>query len=112
MSIVFKPTISTTFEHIKPVVPVAPVVVEVKPPEPVQVTELPKVFEGERNHSAWTSHEIKLLINMRALRLTYKECGQHLNRSTNSCGSAIHTYNLYDVIIDKQKELVDEVLNG
>lgn len=109
MSIIFKPTIATTFEHIKQL---AQVVAKVKPPVPVQVTKLPAVFEGERNQNSWTSHEINLLINMRALRLTYRECGQHLNRSTNSCGSAIHTYNLYDVIIDKQKELVKEVLNG
>mgnify|MGYP003649803448 CR=1 FL=1 len=110
MSLYFKPTIAATFEHIKPVVPV----VKIKPPEPVpiQVVKIALVLAGERNQASWNSCELNLLVNMRALRLTYRECGKHLNRSTNSCGSAVHTHDLYQAILDKQQELIEDVLNG
>jgi hypothetical protein len=106
MSLIFKPNISDTFEHIKPDVPI------MKAAPPVIVPEAMKlVFSIDgRNQSIWNSYELKLLVNMRALRLTYRECGSHLNRSTNSCGSAVHTHDLYAAIKSKQKKLIEGVL--
>tara|TARA_R110000803_G_scaffold177463_1_gene239849 strand:+ start:530 stop:859 length:330 start_codon:yes stop_codon:yes gene_type:complete len=108
MSLIFKPTIADTFEHIKPFVPIMKAV-----PPPVIVPEVMKlVFSIDgRNQSMWNSYELQLLVNMRALRLTYRECGGHLNRSTNSCGSAVHTHDLYAAIESKQKKLIEGVLS-
>lgn len=107
MSLIFKPNISDTFEHIKPDVPIMKAVLPVIVPE---VMKLVFSIDG-RNQSMWNSYELKLLVNMRALKLTYRECGGQLNRSTISCGSAVHTHNLYDAIKDKRKEIINGVLN-
>ena len=107
MSLIFKPTIAATFEHIKPVAPV----IKVIPPalQPI-LAKIILSIDG-RNQSAWSLYELNLLINLRALKITYSECGKHLNRSTNSCGSAVHTHDLYAAIEDKQKDLINGVLN-
>ena len=107
MSLLFKPKIADTFEHIKPVVlaTVAPKLAEAKP----EAVKLVLAGDG-RIQSAWSSNELKFLVEMKALKLTYKACGVHLNRSANSCAGAVHTHNLYSAILDKQKELIDTLV--
>jgi len=108
MSLLFKPTIAATFEHIKPVVPV----VKIKP-KVIEPTIIKLVLDIDgRNQSAWSLHDLNILAHLRALGVTFVECGKHLNRSTNSCGSAVHTHNLYDAIKDKRKEIINGALNG
>jgi hypothetical protein len=103
MSLLFKPKIADTFEHIKPVIDTP------KHIKLVAKTKASKiVFAGDgRIQSAWSSNELKFLIEMKALKLTYKACGKHLNRSANSCAGAVHTHNLYSAILDKQEELIN-----
>tara|TARA_R110000764_G_C10846989_1_gene364876 strand:- start:100 stop:423 length:324 start_codon:yes stop_codon:yes gene_type:complete len=107
MSLLFKPTIADTFEHIRPVA-----TINVKPQVAESEINKPLINSNGYLCGIWSSREINLLINMRALQLTYRECGKHLNRSTNSCGSAVQTHNLYKSIEDKKEILINGVLNG
>ena len=82
----FKSKIAETFEHLNP-------------------TPKPKAIQSD-----WSCSELKFLVEMKALKLTYKECGKHLNRSASSCLGAIHTHNLYSAILDKQKDLINTII--
>tara|TARA_B110000211_G_C13716568_1_gene394133 strand:+ start:165 stop:503 length:339 start_codon:yes stop_codon:yes gene_type:complete len=106
MSLSFKPKIAETFEHIKPVIDTPK---HVKPTPNSKAIKL--VFAGDgRIQSAWSSNELKFLVEMKALKLTYKACGVHLNRSANSCAGAVHTHNLYSAILDKQKDRINTLV--
>ena len=103
MNLLFKPKIADSFEHIKPVIDTPKHIKLVPEPKAIKV-----VFAGDgRIQSAWSSNELKFLVEMKALKLTYKACGKHLNRSANSCAGAVHTHNLYSEILDKQEELIN-----
>jgi hypothetical protein len=58
----------------------------------------------------WSSEELDKLIAMRALSMSYPECGSALNRSSNSCGSAVYTNNLYDTINKLRKRMIKEAI--
>jgi hypothetical protein len=108
MSILFKPKIAETFEHIKPLAPIVPIRLKVVAP-----TIVKPVFASDgRLQSAWSSFELQFLVELKVLKITYKVCGQYLNRSANSCAGAIHTHNLYSAIAEKQQEQLDAVLSA
>jgi hypothetical protein len=106
MSLLFTPKIAETFEHIKPDEPIVPVVLKVVAP----IIVAPILDDDGRLQSAWSSREIQLLVELRAQKLTYKECGKHLNRSLYSCAGAINTHDLHGAIADKQQEQLNAVL--
>tara|TARA_R110000751_G_scaffold79537_1_gene160276 strand:- start:924 stop:1211 length:288 start_codon:yes stop_codon:yes gene_type:complete len=95
MSLAFKPKIPESFKQLKKAVAV-PVVM------PASV--------GMRNY--WSVEDLGLLANLRAMNVPLSECGKYLNRSINSCGGAVHKYDLYSTIANKREELIKVVLNG
>ena len=91
-----KSKITETFEHRNPT------------PKP-KANKLVLAGDG-RIISAWSCSELRFLVEMKALKRTYKECGKHLNRSASSCFGAIHTHNLYSAILDKQEDLINTII--
>ena len=96
MNLVFRPKVSASFEHLKDAA-VAPLL-------------LPNKVTQRRNF--WTNEELETLVNLRSINIPLSECGKHLRRSINSCGGAVHKYDLYSVIEQKRKKLIQVVLNG
>ena len=95
MNLVFRRKVSASFDHLKDAA-VAPLLL------PNKVTR--------RNF--WTNEELEILANLRSINIPLSECGKHLSRSINSCGGAVHKYDLYAVIEQKRKKLIQVVLNG
>lgn len=95
MNLVFKPKVSASFEHLKDAV--------------IDAVLLPNKIKP-RNF--WTDEELEILANLRSINIPLSVCAKHLRRSINSCGGAVHKYDLYATIAKKRKELIHVVLNG
>ena len=61
----------------------------------------------ERN--PWSEKEIDLLINLRAIGVSYRDCGRILHRSQSTCSSMVANSNLYWRINEKRKANINEV---
>ena len=94
MSLIFKPTVAPTYKHM------------------LKDVEVIEVAKDRSNKQSWNMAEINILINLRAVKLSHKECGERLKRSANSCSSVIHANNLYVDILKKRNELIEGFLNG
>ena len=88
MGIVFKPKIPKTFS---PEVKVKP---KVKRPAP----------------TLWTDTDLMRLINLRALGVSFKECGPLLNRTMAASVAAVDSNNLYGAISTRRQVLIKEIL--
>lgn len=88
MSIVFKPKIPKAFS---PQVQVKP---KVKRPTPV----------------IWSDSDIVQLINLRAMGVSFKDCGPLLDRSMTACVAAVDSNNLYRAISARRQVLIKEIL--
>jgi len=63
-----------------------------------------------REEIKWSEAQIEKLVLLRALRCTLKECGKHFGRSASACSNIVQNRNLYKVIDEKRKELVNRVI--
>ena len=88
MSIVFKPKIPKEFS---PQVQVKP---KVKRPTPV----------------IWSDSDIVQLINLRAIGVSFKDCGPLLNRTMSACVAAVDSNNLYQAIRTRREVLMKDIL--
>jgi len=103
MSLIWKPKIPAVFTKPKP---------KVKKYNfgSGHITDI-KVKIVPREQMPWPESDLLFLIELRVLKCSYEECGEHLNRTANACTGAIQTNNLYEAIRKKRKQLLDEVLN-
>jgi hypothetical protein len=60
----------------------------------------------------WSASELNTLVAMRVISMSYPECGEVLSRSAASCGSAVFTNNLYQIINDLRKEKIKGALQS
>jgi len=88
MSIVFVPKIADSFSSLKPTV------VEVKP----------------KPDTSWTEKELTLLVNLKAIGMSYKNIGKKLNRSQDSCSLTMIRNDLKWVYKDIRKQMINEVM--
>tara|TARA_R110000796_G_scaffold142745_2_gene259288 strand:- start:83 stop:373 length:291 start_codon:yes stop_codon:yes gene_type:complete len=70
----------------------------------------PKVKVVPREQLLWPDSDLHILIELRALRVSFVECGKVLKRSANSCTMAVATNNLYEAINKKRNKLIKEVI--
>tara|TARA_B110000261_G_scaffold147494_1_gene172478 strand:+ start:1348 stop:1671 length:324 start_codon:yes stop_codon:yes gene_type:complete len=70
-----------------------------------------KVRRIRPNTVYWSTVELSILIQLRALGLSYKDCGIQMNRTQGSCVSAVDSNNLYSEVDKKRKALIKEALN-
>jgi len=59
----------------------------------------------------WNKSQLDLLVELRVLKCTMEKCGEILGRSAGSCCGAIQTHDLYTVITDKRKLLIQKALD-
>tara|TARA_B110000908_G_C10019446_1_gene342256 strand:+ start:416 stop:712 length:297 start_codon:yes stop_codon:yes gene_type:complete len=98
MNLGSKPKVPATFDHLTPVE---------KASSKVEI-----VASVKTANKPWNTVELAKLINLRALKMTYKECGERIGRPANSCVSVIHTNDLYADIRKKRDELINGFLDG
>ena len=60
----------------------------------------------------WTTEDLQTIINLRAINLTYKECGNVMGVSGCVISSAVDANNLYSAINKKRKKVIAEVLEN
>jgi hypothetical protein len=70
-----------------------------------------KVKRSRPNTVYWSTVELSILIKLRALGLSYKDCGIQMNRTQGACVSAVDSNNLYAEVDKKRKALIKEALN-
>ena len=91
MSLVFKPKIPFSFS--------------MKPQENKEQKE-------KRIRNTWTEEEIDVLINLRALGVTFRDVGFALGRRSQTAAAKVHGAMLYGEIRDRRKKLIDDVLEN
>ena len=89
MSIVFIPKIAANFEALKPTV------VAAKP----------------KPDTAWTERDLTLLVNLKAIGMSYRDIGKKLHRSQDSCSLTMVRNNLTGVYKDIHSQLVEAVMS-
>ena len=110
MSLLFKPKIADSFEHIKPVVlsTVTPRLVEAEP-EVIKSKGKPRKKLNSKRvklvRRPWTTAEIKKLIELRAEKNCDKTCAKILNRTAKSCRMAIWDKGLLPAINARRLEM-------
>lgn len=78
----------------------------------IDVKQTPKILEKKVWKCAtWNQDQLDLLVELRILKCSMDQCGEILGRSGNSCCGAIQTHNLYGVIADKRKLLIQKALD-
>ena len=103
MSLMFKPKIPDFFKA--STVKKEVVVVKVVKPKP-------KPKPSRRARRAWTSEDLALLIELRALALPHTRCGVILKRRAGDCAGAVHKHQLQRAIQARRKVLIAGVLNN
>lgn len=93
MSIVFVPKIPKNLKAIKPVD-------KAKTPSFPQQGSLP-----------WSKKQLVCLVELRAMGVTFKDCGPILSRTQGACVTAVVTNDLYGEIEARRKSLIAKVLN-
>jgi len=88
MSIVFKPVIPKAFSTQVKIKPKA------KRPTPV----------------IWSDPDMVRLINLRAMGVSFKDCGPLLNRTMSACVAAVDSNNLYRAISTRRQVLIKDIL--
>jgi len=64
-----------------------------------------------RESVTWSSEELRKIINLRAVGLSYKECSKYfIERSSGACSGIVQSQNLYDKIDKKRNQLIKEAL--
>ena len=89
MSIVFIPKIADSFESLKPTV------VAVKP----------------KPDTSWTERELTLLVNLKAIGMSYRDIGRKLNRSQDSCSLTMIRNDLKWVYKGIRNQMIDGVMH-
>ena len=113
MSLLFKPNIADSFEHIKPVVlaTVEPKLVEVEPEVAKSQGKPRKSLNPNRVklvRRPWTTVEIKKLIELRANKTCDNTCAKILNRTPKSCRMAIWGKGLLPEIKARRLEIIKD----
>jgi hypothetical protein len=118
MNIVFRPNIPDSFDHLLPKrkvvepVPVVEKVIKPKPkPEPKPRAKLdPNRVKLKR--TPWTTVQLAKLIELRADKVTDKECARILGRTPKSCRMAIWGRGLVPEINARRLEIIKDPRNG
>ena len=112
MSIIFKSKIAENYDYLKPEKATAAVAKVIKTAFSFGSGKRgPVVKTVPRETVFWAKKDLSILVNLRAIGVTYKVCGVTLGRSANSCGSAIQTNNLYSAVQTRRDQLIKEALN-
>jgi len=64
-----------------------------------------------REITHWSTKELNKLADLKAIGLTYIQIGKLLNRSANSCGTAIHSNDLKKIYKLRRQKLIEEIIN-
>ena len=72
----------------------------------------PKTKTVRREIKYWTTIELGNLVELRAIGLSYKDCGKLMGRSQSACVSACDFNDLHSSIRRSRQKLIDEVLDN
>ena len=89
MSIVFKPKIKFSFGSSR---------------------QGPVVKNVPREQWHWSTKELKRVVSLRAIGVTYKDCAKLIGRSQGAIISAVDTNNLYSAIAKEKEGLVITIM--
>jgi hypothetical protein len=90
MSLIFKPKINFSFEASK--------------------LSNVKVKTVHRELNPWSTKELKQLVELKALGLSYATIAPILKRSVNNCGTTMSTRKLVPVYKKRRMEMIEEVM--
>jgi DNA-binding NarL/FixJ family response regulator len=94
MSLIFKPKIPESLRAIAP----------------KDKSKGPRAPHMERRPVS--ERELHILLDLRSLGVSYKDCAQILGRSQSTCVSIIVNGDLYGHVSKRRKTLIDQALNG
>ena len=73
--------------------------------------KIPESFStAVRNQESWIDSDLDLLMELRALSVSFVDCGKILKRRPASCTMAVSTNKLYEAISKKRKQLINNTI--
>jgi len=94
MSIVFIPKIAFSFDALKP----------------AEVRGKPTSPKALRQYNSWTDKDLTLLVNLKAVGMSYRNIAKVLHKSQDSCSVAMSRNELQSAYKDIQAKLVAEIM--
>lgn len=113
MSIVFVPKIAYNFNALKPnrhEQYVEHVLEDKVVIEPAVITVKPLSEAALREYNSWSVKELTIMVNLRAIGMSYRSIARHIHRSHDACALAFHRNDLKEIYQGIRAELVAEVL--
>ena len=112
MNIVFVPKIAYNFDALKPTRHEQYVEhvkgYEVDKPPVIAVKPLSEA--ALREYNSWSVKELTIMVNLRAIGMSYRSIARHIHRSQDACALAFHRNDLKEIYQGIRAELVAEVL--
>ena len=73
--------------------------------------KIPESFStAVRNQESWIDSDLGLLMELRAISVSFVDCGKILKRRPASCTMAVSTNKLYEAISKKRKQLINNTI--
>lgn len=75
--------------------------------------KIPESFStAVRHQESWTDSDLDMLMELRALSVSFVDCGKILKRRPASCTMAVSTNKLYEAISKKRKQLINNTIES
>jgi len=112
MSIVFVPKIAYSFAALKPArhEHVVEHVLDDKIVTPRVITVKPISEAALREYNSWSVKELTIMVNLRAIGMSYRSIARHIHRSQDACAIAFNRNDLKDIYKGIRAKLIEEVL--
>jgi hypothetical protein len=94
MSIVFVPKIAFSFDALRT----------------TDVTRKPTSPKALRQYNSWTDRDLTLLVNLKAIGMSYRNIAKTLHKSQDSCSVAMSRNELQSTYKDIQAKMVTEIM--
>ena len=81
-----------------------------KPKIPDKFNLPDKIKKKANKRVEWSKADIKRLIQLRAMHISYRDCEIMLNRTRGSCAMLIHTTGALVEVNQLRKQLIDNIM--
>ena len=81
-----------------------------KPKIPDKFNLPDKIKKKANKRVEWSKADIKRLVHLRAMHISYRDCEIMLNRTRGSCAMLIHTTGSLVEINQLRKQLIDNIM--
>mgnify|MGYP003997495877 FL=1 len=76
-----------------------------------EVVAKPKVTDAQREYNSWSTKELRQLVELRAIGVSYKKCGELLHRGKGGCAVVMCKYGHSKLARARQEVLIQAIMD-